>query len=172
LIALPVFRPLRGLRLLRFVGVGGALASFVHTEQRHRASRGLAYTVVVVAALLVSLAFVVLDVERGAPNSTIRTPGDALWWAITTATTVGYGDHVPVTTTGRIVAVIVMLCGIGLIGVVAAAIAAWFISGDSQQSATLELTAVLTALESVRQDIAELRASLGQQGQNQTATPP
>jgi voltage-gated potassium channel len=160
LIAIPVFRPLRALRVLRLLSVGSALAAIVHAAQRSRAARGVGYTLAVVTALLVSLAFVVLDLERDAPNSTIRTTGDALWWAISTATTVGYGDRYPVTTAGRLVAVVVMLSGIGLIGVVTAAIAAWFVRNDVDDATVADVDAVGSALEAMRAELAALRAEL------------
>ena len=59
-------------------------------------------------------------VEGQRPDSTIRSWGDALWWSLTTLTTVGYGDHVPVTTTDRLIAAGVMVAGVAVIGAVAA----------------------------------------------------
>jgi voltage-gated potassium channel Kch len=61
--------------------------------------------------------------ERHAPNSTFGSWGDSLWWALTTLTTVGYGDHVPVTTAGRLVAAAVMIAGVAVLGGVAAGVA-------------------------------------------------
>ena len=65
--------------------------------------------------------------ERNAKGSNIHNYPDALWWAIVTVTTVGYGDRFPVTGGGRTVAVILMLLGIGLIGVLTATVASVFV---------------------------------------------
>lgn len=61
-------------------------------------------------------------VERKAPNATIVDLGDAIWWGFTTITTVGYGDFVPITPLGRFFAVLLMVRGIFVIGVVSATI--------------------------------------------------
>ena len=70
------------------------------------------------AALLVFGALAVLDAEQSVPDAKILTFGDALWWAVTTITTVGYGDLDPVTAVGRAVAVALMLSGIAVTGAV------------------------------------------------------
>jgi voltage-gated potassium channel Kch len=62
-------------------------------------------------------------VEGDRPDSTLRSWGDALWWSLTTLTTVGYGDHVPVTTAGRVIGAVVMVVGVAVIGGVAAIVA-------------------------------------------------
>lgn len=62
-------------------------------------------------------------VEGGRPGSSLRSWGDAVWLALTTMTTVGYGDYVPVTTTGRLIAAVVIVLGVAFIGAVAAVVA-------------------------------------------------
>ena len=72
-------------------------------------------------------AWLVLLFEENAKGSNIHSYPDALWWAIVTVTTVGYGDRYPVTEGGRAVAVVLMLLGIGLIGVLTATVASVFV---------------------------------------------
>ncbi len=119
LILLPLIRPLRLLRLValarildRSVGDSVAGKTLVYVSGAAGLATGLA-------------AVAVLDAERGTPGANIQTFGDALWWATATVTSVGYGDRFPVTTEGRVVAVALMLVGIGLIGTVMASVATW-----------------------------------------------
>lgn len=121
LIAAPMLRPLRLLRLLAFARI-----------LNRSAVGGLAGRVSVyvagVAVMSIGLgALAILDAERDVANSNITTAGDALWWACTTVTTVGYGDHFPVTTTGRFIAVALMLVGIAVVSSLTAVIATWLI---------------------------------------------
>ena len=62
--------------------------------------------------------------------------GSGLWWAVQTVTTVGYGDHTPVTISGRLVAAFVMLAGIGFLTVVTAAITSTFVSRTAPEGAS------------------------------------
>ncbi|WP_210650309.1 potassium channel family protein [Nocardioides sp. SYSU D00065] len=121
LIALPMLRPLRLLRLL-------ALARVLHRSTAGSLVGKVSTYVAGTALVSVGLgAIAALDAEQDAPGANITSFGDALWWATTTVTTVGYGDHFPVTTSGRLVAVALMLVGIGSIGAVTAGVAAWFV---------------------------------------------
>jgi voltage-gated potassium channel len=86
------------------------------------------FRVLIAAALTLFLgAWLVLLFEENAKGSNIHDYPDALWWAIVTVTTVGYGDRFPVSEGGRAVAVVLMLVGIGLIGVLTATVASVFI---------------------------------------------
>lgn len=122
LIVLPMLRPLRLLRLLAFARVlnRSAAGSLVG-----KVSAYVAGTAVMALGLG---ALAVLDAEQDASGANITTFGDALWWSATTVTTVGYGDLFPVTTTGRFVAVALMLVGIACIGAITAGVAAWLVA--------------------------------------------
>jgi voltage-gated potassium channel len=125
-VALPVLRPLRLLRLLTLLSV---LNRYAGDSLRGRVGvyvGGAASLVIFVAALAV------LDAERQNPDANITSFGDALWWATTTVTTVGYGDTFPMTTTGRFIAAGLMLAGIALLGVVTASIASWLLERVQQ----------------------------------------
>ena len=65
--------------------------------------------------------------ERSAKGANIHNFGQGLWWAMVTVTTVGYGDRYPVSPFGQGVAVVLMLVGIGLIGVLTATVASYFV---------------------------------------------
>jgi voltage-gated potassium channel Kch len=72
--------------------------------------------------------------ERHAPGSSIHTLGESLWWSVTTVTTVGYGDYVPVTTAGRVTACFIMGIGLLTLAVVTAQVASSFVSQEPRQA--------------------------------------
>lgn len=122
LVVLPLLRPLRLLRLVALIRILDRSAS------SSLAGRVLVY-VAGAAALAVGLgALAVLDAERDATEPNITTFGDALWWAATTVTTVGYGDRYPVSTEGRVVAVVLMGVGIGVMGAVIASVTSFILA--------------------------------------------
>ncbi|HEY8301879.1 MAG TPA: potassium channel family protein [Jatrophihabitans sp.] len=152
-IVLPVLRPLRLLRLVSLVAVLGrtATASF-----RGRVAMYVGSAVLLVI-FVASLA--VLDAERGQHGANISSFGDALWWSVSTVTTVGYGDRYPVTGAGRLVATGLMICGIALLGVVTASIATWFLDRvrDIEDEVESDLQAELIA---VQQRLARMESML------------
>lgn len=93
-------------------------------------------------------ALAVTDAERGQHGGNITSFGDGWWWAITTMTTVGYGDRYPVTTQGRFVAVGLMIGGIALLGTVTATLASWL--SDRVRSETDASTEILVELHQLR----------------------
>ncbi len=128
LIVLPLLRPLRLLRLL-------ALARILNRSAAGSLVGQVSTYVVGTAVMAVGLgALAILDSEQGEADANITSFGDALWWASTTVTTVGYGDHYPVTTEGRFIAVGLMIVGIALVGAITASVAAWMVSHVEQRS--------------------------------------
>jgi voltage-gated potassium channel len=136
-VVLPLLRPLRLLRLIPLLSV-----------LNRRAQTGLRGRIAIYVAGGASLlafvaALAVLDVERSSPDANITGFGDAIWWAVTTMTTVGYGDHYPVTSAGRVVAFGLMLGGIALLGTVTATLASWLVESvraEKEQAEDLQAT--------------------------------
>ena len=116
-VVVPQFRALRALRAFAGDGI---------LSKKRGAITGKAITVGALATALVVWvgSLMVLGAERGAQGAEITTFADALWWSFETITTVGYGDFVPVTWSGRFFAVFIMLVGISVLGVVSAGLAA------------------------------------------------
>jgi voltage-gated potassium channel len=67
-------------------------------------------------SLAIAFGFLIVPLERAQPNAKIHNLGDGMWWALQTLTTVGYGDTVPVTTLGRLLALVLLLMGTVMFG--------------------------------------------------------
>jgi voltage-gated potassium channel len=152
-IALPILRPLRLLRLVALLSVLNRVGA--HTLR----GRVVTYVIGGSAMLLITAALAVTDVERGQPGSTIANLGDGFWWAFSTMSTVGYGDRVPVTPTGRTIAVGLMLGGIALLGAVTATLASWLVERVGAQ-AEVEEAATRMQVEALADEVRALRAQL------------
>lgn len=142
IIALPLLRPLRLLRLASLLKIMNRNAS---TGLRGRVG---VYVVGSSALLAFCGALAVLDAERANPEANIISFGDAFWWAITTMTTVGYGDRYPTTDIGRLAAGALMVGGITLLGAVTATFASWLIEqvAIQEQEETADLRSEVAAL--------------------------
>ena len=160
-VLLPMLRPLR---LLRLVALLSILNRATGGSMRGRVA---VYVVGATSLVLFVASLAVLEVERGAKGATITTFGDAVWWAMTTVTTVGYGDRYPITTEGRFLAGGLMLAGIALLGIVTASFATWLIDKvreveEEAQAATLADVAALAA---------EVRALRDERGHDERPRP-
>ncbi len=145
IVVVPFLRPLRLLRLL-------VLVIRVSQILRRRAVGGslLAAVIAIVIATLV-----VVFAEQDSDGA-IDNWGTALWWALATVTTVGYGDVVPVTSIGRVAGTVLMLVGIGVFGLLTANVAAWFVEQDDTQKR------MIAEMQSLRAEVEQLRAQLGE----------
>lgn len=156
-VALPILRPLRLLRLVMLLRVFNRRAT---SSLRGRVAT---YVASATALLLVVAALAALNAERGKRGANIETFGDALWWAFTTVSTVGYGDRYPVTAQGRAIAVGLMVGGVALLGVVTATFAAWLVEqvrdAEAESTSRTEV-ALVDEVAALRREIADLRAAV------------
>ena len=149
IVVIPFIRPLRILRIIVYIGRG--------FEGAARLAR-IDYVLVYAIGLVLIVATVVTTAERGSGSPLEQFP-NALWWAIVTATTVGYGDMVPTTAIGKAAGVVLMLGGIGLFGAVAANLASLLVTRPHDNTALEDLAQEVKAL---RAEVADLRG--GQHG--------
>jgi voltage-gated potassium channel len=162
IVALPALRPLRLLRLVILFRVLNRKAA---ASLRGRVPL---YVSVSAGTLVLCAALAALDAERSAPGANITSFGNALWWAIVTVTTVGYGDHFPVTVEGRFIAAGLMIGGVALIGVVTASFAAWFIDrvrdheAEAEAATRRDLEQIVARLDTLTTEVRALRAATQQ----------
>lgn len=138
-------RVFRIIRLLRGVKSSKALVQYLLQK---RAQSVFAVAALISILLLTFSSIAILQVEVG-PDSNIQSAEDAFWWSVVTITTVGYGDHFPVSTEGRVIATVLMVCGVGMFGTFTGFVASWFTQpGESQQED--ELSAIKSELAEIK----------------------
>ena len=145
IVVIPFARPLRLLRLVVYSSraITGAWR-FAHAD----------FLLVYAIGLIMLGATLVTTLEQGNGSSLDDFP-DALWWSVVTITTVGYGDLVPETASGKAIAMALMIGGIGIFGGLTANLASFFVrSGDEEAArATRELS---TEVNRLRQEVSRL----------------
>jgi voltage-gated potassium channel len=172
---------LRLARLSRFARITRLLGAksrgaLVRDVLDNRGSYATFITILAAGMVLAVASILVLQFESVDPDSNIRTGGDALWWALTTITTVGYGDRFPVTLLGRTTGFFVMLAGVGIIGALASILASLLVAPPAEAEASGEAdragdgtlpaatsaadAAILAELVNLRGEISALRAAL------------
>jgi voltage-gated potassium channel len=139
-------RIFRIIRVIRGVKATKIIAEFV---LRRRAASAFIAVALLSLLLIIFSSIAILQFETS-PDANIKTASDALWWAATTITTVGYGDRYPVTGEGRLIATVLMVSGVGLFGTLSGFVASWFLKPEQEQRDT-DLVALLA-------DVRELKA--------------
>ena len=124
-------RLLRVIRLLRLIRAYRSTRHIIEHVFKNKI-QGTLTSVAIIAVLVLLFSSVAILQFENAPNSNIKTAEDAIWWSYVTITTVGYGDKYPVTTEGRIVAVILMTVGVGLFGTFTAFVSSWFVKSNEE----------------------------------------
>lgn len=165
IVLLPALAPLR---LLQFI----AILAVVYRAANNLRERVVYYASGSAALLVFVASNTVLDVERDAEGATITSFGNALWWAIVTITTVGYGDFTPVTMLGGLIAAGLMVCGIALLSAGAGTGASWLLDRGRAQdhSAGPARANPATELDELTEGVTRLRATIS--GSPDSGAPP
>ena len=171
---------LRLARLSRFARIlrlltGQRRTEIVRDVVRNRGQYAMFITLLLVIVVLTTASVAIIQFESQSPDANITTGGDALWWAVVTITTVGYGDTYPVTTLGRTTGVFVMFAGIGIIGALASILASLLVSpiGPEEETKTVAgepadsseqaaLSALGGEVAALREQVARLNATLAE----------
>lgn len=152
--ALQNLRAVRVLRLLRIVrAVAVAAIGLREAAQALRTKRF--HFVAIATVVVICVGALGIFVEERGHNANIQTFGDALWWAVVTTTTVGYGDVSPTTGEGRLIAVGLMVVGIGFIGVFTATVTSFFLAPDAvdaEQTIEARLSRIEEKLDRIMRD--------------------
>jgi len=144
-----LFRILRGVRSVK------VLIKHLFANR----AKGTFYTVTMVSFLLVvSSSIAILHVEVR-PDSNIQNPADALWWAFVTITTVGYGDHFPITLEGRFLAALLMTAGVGLFGTFTAYVASLFIEDEERKEEQRD-DEIIKAMKDIKERLDRIEETL------------
>jgi voltage-gated potassium channel len=150
-------RLVRVFRIIRLLRAVRATQKISRVILKDKFRSGLAAGSLSAFLLVMFCSIAVLMCEQQDPAANIKTAGDAVWWGISTITTVGYGDRYPVTTGGRMVAVILMISGISLFGMFSGLAASFFV-GAKQREAVHEENRIFSKLKELEEKIDRLSA--------------
>ncbi|GLT15108.1 ion transporter [Vibrio algivorus] len=113
-----ILRIARIWHIVRMLSLFRYSTSFIKQVKQNRKEATLATIFTLLIILVCSSSIFMLMFERDAINSNIHTAGDALWWSLVTISTVGYGDYYPVTFGGKVLATAMIICGVGIFGMI------------------------------------------------------
>lgn len=135
----------RVVRLLRLVSAYRRMRTLTVLDALFNRYK-LGHTLLLAFTVVLAMAAAVWALERDTNPNLSQFP-DALWWAVVTATTVGYGDITPHTGVARVCATVLMLMGIGLIGVVASSLSNALLAADQEEAPAPVASSLSTELE-------------------------
>lgn len=140
-------RMVRVLRIIRLLRGVRSVHKMVQLIYQNRLQGGMISGSLIAFLLVVFASVAVLVADQG-PEANFQTAEEALWWSVTTITTVGYGDKYPVSTEGRLVGMLLMICGVGLFGLLSGSVASLILGKrDTAPSETQQLLDRFQALE-------------------------
>ncbi|MGR5486237.1 potassium channel family protein [Vibrio alfacsensis] len=171
--SIPMVEPLRFARLFHILRVILMLRSSKHILiqlKRNRRETTLASILLLMVVLITLGSSAMLFIEGKNPEANIQTGADALWWAFVTISTVGYGDHYPITTAGKLLAVLIIICGVGIFGMISGLITSILTAPTEQQDHRLKnkekaLEAVLDKQEQILNRLQSIEQALQEQKQ-------
>lgn len=146
-------RVARAFRTIRVLHSLWAAREITRLVMKRRAENAMLVASTLALMLITFASIAILHVEN-TPDANIKTAQDALWWSMTTITTVGYGDRFPVTREGRMVAILLMTAGVGLFGTFSAFLASWFLGGAAERDLEHQ------ELAAIRHEVKQLREEL------------
>lgn len=155
--SVPTFQFLRWGRFIRVVRIVRLCRAVRSTKVilqilfNNRAQGTFAAAILISFVLVIFSSIAILNCETS-PDANIKTAADALWWSFATITTVGYGDKYPVTTTGRIIAAVMMTAGVGFFGTLTAYIATVFLMQGQKEEKSREME-ILAGLQEIKQQL-------------------
>jgi voltage-gated potassium channel len=173
----PPFNLFRLFFLVRAVSVlrSYGMRRFATDFAKYRAVSTLLVVLVAILLLMEFGGIAIVVAERDAAHANIKTGADAIWWIMVTITTVGYGDHYPVTLVGRLIGMAVMIAGVGAFGAFSGFLANFFLSpklpaniardaaqDDGQRNRAQALAEVQRLLEEHEKSLATLKARLAE----------
>jgi len=154
--SIPVIGPFRLARLgalFRILRIFRSIRILSQVYMRDKAASVVAVLMIAGISTIIGVSVAVLHAEKSTPGASILTGEDAAWWSVVTVSTVGYGDLVPVTPTGRVLAVVLMVVGIGLFATFAGAIANIFMRQVERSSNVDSLEDRIIRMEQRQQDL-------------------
>ncbi len=154
-----VVRVLEIIRILR-----GFRSSRILVRYLFKNPRKSTITTIALASMILVIfsSIAVLSLENH-PNSNIKTPSDAIWWSFVTMSTVGYGDHYPITTAGRMLAVILVVAGVALFGTFTGLVSSFLLEAG-QKKEEKELSELIREIRALREKVESLEQEIRQTG--------